>query len=172
MNVVKNYWLVVDRIRIPDAVDVINNHMKIYHAELLFSGTMYDYMLEQSPLLINLGHDRQVLESWKRLESFDSSSIIFEIDSNVDENKIIEHLQSLLQVRIEKSPFLLRYYTSNFWLKFSHQLNEMDINTLLGEANAIYWIDQDSQLNMLSSTIRCSDTESISYSLTSTVFKQ
>ncbi|MEK6213356.1 MAG: DUF4123 domain-containing protein, partial [Vibrio fluvialis] len=59
-----NYWLVVDTIRIPDAISVIANEMKVEQAIVLFAGSDFDYLKDKSPLVLNIGSNSAVLEQW------------------------------------------------------------------------------------------------------------
>ncbi|HHB0951752.1 TPA: DUF4123 domain-containing protein, partial [Vibrio cholerae] len=102
-----NYWLVVDTIRIPDAISVITNKMKVEQAIVLFAGSDFDYLQDKSPLLLNIGSHSAVLEKWLTLPNFDSSSVIFELDSRHDGFEFTEYLQSLLQVKIDNKACFL-----------------------------------------------------------------
>ncbi|WP_038174620.1 DUF4123 domain-containing protein [Vibrio pacinii] len=168
---VANYWLVVDTIRIPDAINVLTRNMVVQQAIVLFAGSDFDYLNDQSPLVVNLGSDKAVLDKWLTLPYFDSSSVIFELDASQDGSAFNEHLQSLLQVKIDNKACFLRFYTNAFWNQTASQLNDIDIVTLLGSAQAIHWVNHAHQRQTLHhSPIK--PEQSQPFTLTSPIFKQ
>ncbi len=169
-----NYWLIVDTVRIPDAINILNQHMAVEQALPLFAGSDFDYLLESSPLVVNLGHHASVLETWQTLPYFDSSSIILELELNQSSEALMTHLQSLLQVYINQETFLLRFYSNTLWNKVASSLNEADIITLSGPARAIYWMDETHTVQYLYQphTAQSRFEQTPPYSLTSPVFKQ
>ncbi|MGT0150346.1 hypothetical protein ACT691_16550 [Vibrio metschnikovii] len=54
----------VDTVRIPDAMEVVNQHFTVQYASPLFAGSEFSHLLELSPLLIHIGHDASVRERW------------------------------------------------------------------------------------------------------------
>ncbi|MDE1222122.1 DUF4123 domain-containing protein [Vibrio aestuarianus] len=168
---VVNYWLVVDTIRIPDAIDVLTRNMAVQQAIVLFAGSDFDYLNDQSPLVVNLGSDKTALDKWLTLPYFDSSSVIFELDASQDGSAFSEHLQSLLQVKIDNKACFLRFYTNVFWNQAASQLNDIDIATLLGSAQAIHWVNHARQRQTLHhSPIQPEQSQPLT--LTSPIFKQ
>nr|WP_241739413.1 DUF4123 domain-containing protein [Vibrio parahaemolyticus] len=169
-NAALNYWLVVDTIRIPDAIDVLKANIAIQQALPLYAGSDFDYALEQSPFVVNLGADRAAALSCLSLAGFDSSAVIFEIDASCHVDALMFHLQSLLVVFVDKKRIYLRFYTPPFWETFATALVDNDIRTLLGPAHAIHCISSTHQQQSLSRP----DGESAipPYTLTSPIFKQ
>lgn len=165
-----NYWLVVDTIRIPDAISVIAKHMPIEQAAVLFAGSDFDYLKDKSPLVMNLGSEGAVFDKWLKLPYFDSSSVIFELDASQDGSAFIEYLQSLLQVKIDNKACFLRFYTNAFWNQTASQLNDIDITTLLGPAQAIHWVDEAHQRQTLQHSPVQFEHPQI-FNLTSPIFK-
>lgn len=165
-----NYWLVVDTIRIPDAISVIANEMKVEQAIVLFAGSDFDYLKDKSPLVLNIGSNSAVLEQWLTLPNFDSSSVIFELDSRYDGFEFTDYLQSLLQVKVDSKACFLRFYTNAFWNQTASQLNDIDIATLLGPAQAIHWVDTAHNKQILHYPVQVSE-PSQAFNLTSPIFK-
>ncbi|MBY7808312.1 DUF4123 domain-containing protein [Vibrio fluvialis] len=165
-----NYWLVVDTIRIPDAISVIANEMKVEQAIVLFAGSDFDYLKDKSPLVLNIGSNSAVLEQWLTLPNFDSSSVIFELDSRYDGFEFTDYLQSLLQVKVDSKACFLRFYTNAFWNQTASQLNDIDIATLLGPAQAIHWVDTAHNKQILHYPVQVSESFQ-AFNLTSPIFK-
>ncbi|MDA0385195.1 DUF4123 domain-containing protein [Vibrio owensii] len=170
INATLNYWLVVDTIRIPDAIDVLKDNIAIQQALPLYAGSDFDYALEQSPFVVNLGTDRTAALSCLSLTGFDSSAVIFEIDSSCHVDALMFHLQSLLVVLVDKRRIYLRFYTPPFWEAFAASLTDADIRTLLGPAHAVHWVNSAYQYQSLSRPEGESGTPP--YALNSPIFKQ
>lgn len=96
-----NYWLLVDTVRIPDAYTIINKEILIKESVPLFQGCNFEYLLDQSPLLINLGQDKSILDKWKSLPYFDSSSVMFAVNETVDTSTLLSHLHKLLIIQVD-----------------------------------------------------------------------
>ncbi len=170
MNSTLNYWLVVDTVRIPDAIDVLKNNITIEQALPLYAGSDFSYALEQSPFVVNLGADREAALSCLSLNGFDSSAVIFEIDTSCHIDTLMTHLQSLLVVLVDKKRIYLRFYAPSFWETFAASLTDTDIRTLLGPTHAVHWVNSAYQYQSLSRP----DGESATppYALNSPIFKQ
>lgn len=136
-----NFWLVVDTTRIPDALNKVMEMVNIEQIMPLYAGSNFDYLIDQSPLVINLGSDDTILEKWRTCPLFDSSSVIFIMNADVDQYQLLEHLQALLTVKIKQTEFLFRFYTNVLWLQVGSDLNQDDMNTILGPTSRLYWVD-------------------------------
>ncbi|EIO4563426.1 DUF4123 domain-containing protein [Vibrio parahaemolyticus] len=168
MNGSLNYWLVVDTIRLPDAIEVLKRQYALEHVLPLFANSSFEYALDKSPMVVNLGTERSIALSALSLKGFDSSAVIFEVSGHIQAESLLAHLQSLLLVNINQQPTFLRFYTRVFWDKYASALNDADKNTLLGVAKAVDWMSASHQ--------RCSisrpDGKKVvpPYSLTSSIF--
>ncbi|MGR5240964.1 DUF4123 domain-containing protein [Photobacterium damselae] len=145
-----NYWLLVDTVRIPDAFSIIQDAIDISDYTSLFQGCDFEYLIEQSPLLINLGNNFEALEFWGKLDYFNSSSIMLEVGQGINDDTLIEHLQKLLIVSISGKKMLFRYYTNVIWEQIDvESLVPQDIYTLLGPVNRLFWLTQNNKLSQL-----------------------
>lgn len=165
-----NYWLIVDVIRLPDAVEVLTQHLALEQVIPLYAGTMFDSVLEFSPILMNLGSSRQTALSCFTLKGFDSSAVVFEVSDHIHADAFLAHLQSLLIVNIGRHPMMLRFYTNAFWEAYAQDLNDSDKLLLLGEASAVNWLSSNQRLQILSRPEGRNVTPP--YALTSSIFKQ
>ena len=134
-----DYWLVVDTIRIPDAMEIVRQTTPIHYSLQLFSGDKLEHLIEHSPLVLNLGADEAALECLS-LKYFDSSSVIFELPQQCDELAFLQHLQAVFLANIGQTPSMLRFYTNAFWQPIYQDLISEDVNTLLGPTNAVTWL--------------------------------
>ena len=109
------YWLLVDTLRVQDAYTQIIETLVIKNSVPLFKGSDFDYLLEQSPLLVELGPDTDVLNKWLSLPFLNINSVIFKVDENVHQDELLSHLQALLIAYIDGHKMLFRYYTNAMW---------------------------------------------------------
>lgn len=173
-----NFWIVVDTVRIPDALKQLKAVINLDTVLPLYAGSDFDYLIDQSPLLINLGSNDSVLDKWRSLSLFDSSSVVITLNKNIDAYELLNHLQNLLSVKIEQTAFLFRFYVNHIWEQAENKLNEQDIHTILGPANGLYWVDGSQQVHSFhqqstydEENVRKSLLET-PYRLTSSIFKQ
>lgn len=163
-----NYWLVVDTIRLPDAIEVLKRKFVLERVLPLFANSSFEYALDKSPMVVNLGSERSMALSALSLMGFDSSAVIFEVSDHIQPESLLIHLQSLLLVNINQHSTFLRFYTRVFWDNYASALNDADKNTLLGFASAVDWVSASHQRRSLSRP----DGERAMppYSLTSSIF--
>lgn len=168
MNASLHYWLVVDTIRLPDAIDALKRKYALERVLPLFANSSFEYALDKSPMVVNLGSERAMALSVLSLTGFDSSAVIFEVSDHIQAESLLAHLQALLLVNINQHPTFLRFYTQVFWDKYASALNDADKNTLLGVAKAVYWMSASHQRCSLS---RPDGERAVPpYSLTSSIF--
>ncbi|PST95996.1 UDP-N-acetylmuramyl peptide synthase [Photobacterium iliopiscarium] len=169
-----NYWLLVDTVRIPDAYTIINKEILIKESVPLFQGCNFEYLLDQSPLLINLGQDKSILDKWKSLPYFDSSSVMFAVNETVDTSTLLSHLHKLLIIQVDGKKMLFRYYTNALWNQIENkELMLQDIAILLGPAQAWYWINNEQQIQSIKQeNIHYQLGKTDSYALLSACFTQ
>ncbi|MGF1911827.1 DUF4123 domain-containing protein [Vibrio kasasachensis] len=165
-----NFWLVVDTVRIPDALDIVRKEISIEQGLRLFAGSDLDYLIDQSPWVLNLGSEPSALQCLS-LPDFSSSSVVFELSQYCDETTFLTHLQSVLLANIESHPCLLRFYTSAFWQPIKNQLNEADLNTLLGPTTSVVWRDNANQQQQIIQREMQKVLPATPYVLTSDIFK-
>ncbi|WP_186294833.1 DUF4123 domain-containing protein [Vibrio algivorus] len=172
-----NFWIVVDTVRIPDALKQLKMIAVLETVLPLYAGSDFDYLIEQSPLVINLGSDGTILEKWRTWSLFDSSSVIFTMDAEVDQYQLLDHLQALLTVKIEQTEFLFRFYTNVLWQQVAADLNHEDMATILGPASRLYWVDSSQNVQSFHKVhdkekMQEKADETRPYHLTSSIFKQ
>ena len=142
-----NYWLVVDTLRITQAIKKVTDSFDVKKAMPLYAGTQLSYLNEFSPHVFNVGSEKSVLQVWSALEHFDTSSVMFYVDSEQGADFLV-HLQNLLIVNIDRTPTFLRFYTRSFWQAHSMKLTPQDVNTLLGVSSAVYWHENEELKSM------------------------
>ncbi|KJF99852.1 hypothetical protein UB35_20410 [Photobacterium angustum] len=171
-----NYWLLVDTVRIPDAFLIVNNAFSIEQNIALFKGCDFEYLIDQSPLLVNLGQDKSALDKWKAMPYFDSSSVMFAVDASVETNTLLNHLQKLLIIQVDGKKMLFRYYTNVMWEQIESdqcKVSPQDLATLLGPAKALYWTDEEQHIKSIQQeNIHFQYSPTGHYALVSTCFKQ
>ncbi|MFH0265071.1 DUF4123 domain-containing protein [Vibrio rumoiensis] len=167
-----NFWIVVDTVRIPDALKQLKTITVLDTVLPLYAGSDFDYLIDQSPLLINLGLNDSVLDKWSTLPLFDTSSVIFALEQNMDGYVLLNHLQNLLSVKIDQTAFLFRFYVNSIWEQVANELNEQDIHTILGPARALYWADSALKIQSFSQQYIKPSLLDTPYHLTSSIFKQ
>jgi hypothetical protein len=150
------YWLLVDTLRVQDVYTQIIETLVIKNSVPLFKGSDFDYLLEQSPLLVELGPDTDVLNKWLSLPFLNINSVIFKVDENVHQDELLSHLQALLIAYIDGHKMLFRYYTNAMWCdvkKNKMELDPLDLIVLLGPAQSFYWVDDKQQIQSISRTL-------------------
>lgn len=170
-----NFWIVVDIVRIPDALKQLKAVINLDTVLPLYAGSDFDYLIDQSPLLINLGSNDSVLDKWRSLSLFDSSSVVITLNKNIDAYELLNHLQNLLSVKIEQTAFLFRFHVNSLWEQVAHVLNDKDIDTILGPSSGLYWIDSAQQVRSFhqqSTSYQQHSLPEVPYHLTSSIFKQ
>ncbi|GAB2660107.1 DUF4123 domain-containing protein [Vibrio panuliri] len=133
-----NYWLIIDTVRVPDALEVLSQFAPFQNVFRLFATANLQHLIEHSPLVLNLGTDKAVLECLS-FEDFDTSSVVFALDEQCDEEGFLVHLQQLFLAHIDSKPSVLRFYSGSFWQPIYQDLDDDDISTLLGPARAVIW---------------------------------
>ncbi|MGO2343115.1 DUF4123 domain-containing protein [Vibrio litoralis] len=168
-----NFWIAVDTVRIPGALKQLKTIAELDTVLPLYAGSDFDYLIDQSPLLINIGSNESVLDKWRILPLFDSSSVVLTLNKNTDAYELLNHLQNLLSVSIDQTAFLFRFYVNSIWEQVASELNEQDIHTILGPASGLYWVDDSQQIHSFHQQ-STSDKENAEtpYRLTSSIFKQ
>ena len=111
----ETYWLIVDTIRVKDAEIMVRKAFDIKNSIPLFKGCQFEHLLPQSPLLVELGPDTDVLNKWLSLPFLNINSVIFKVDENVHQDELLSHLQALLIAYIDGHKMLFRYYTNAMW---------------------------------------------------------
>ena len=165
-----DYWLIVDTVRIPDVMDVLREKASIKRSLRLFAGSDLEHLIEQSPLIINLGQTPDIRQ-YLSLPGFSSSSVVFELSQECDEKKSLTHWQTLLLANIESHPCLLRFYTPAFWQPIKNELNDADLKTLLGPSTSVIWINENGQLEQVIQREKQEALPKTPYILTSEIFK-
>lgn len=138
-----HYWLLVDAVRISDAAQLIQEHFSIQQILPLYAGTPFDYLLEQSPYLVNMGADIANVETWRTLSYFDTSSVIFAVDDKTCADDFITHLQSMLKIEVAGQVLCLRFQSQRFWDAVLAQANMDDITQCLGPSKGVCWFNSD-----------------------------
>lgn len=167
------YWLVIDTVRIPDAMEVVNQHFTVQYASPLFAGSEFSHLLELSPLLIHIGHDASVRERWPFLVRghFSSSAVLCHVPESVSSNQLLTHWHSILQVTLNHQRYFIRPYSPMFWRNHAAQLNQDDQSILLGPIQALEWINAQQQVqSVLNPALEVKQTSP--YTLTSPVFNE
>ncbi|MFH0256626.1 DUF4123 domain-containing protein [Vibrio rumoiensis] len=167
-----NFWIVVDTVRIPDALKQLKTIAVLDTVLPLYAGSNFDYLIDQSPLLINLGSNDSVLDKWSTQLLFDSSSVIFALEQNMDGYVLLNHLQNLLSVKIDQTAFLFRFYVNSIWEQVANELNEQDIHAILGPASGLYWVDRVLKVQSFHKQDTGQSLPETPYHLTSSIFKQ
>lgn len=168
-NVTMEYWLVVDTLRVPNAMDAIKSHLPVQQAFALYAGSAFDYALDKSPMVVDLGSHREVALSCLSLPGFATSAVVFDVAESVSVDKWRSHLQSILLVDIDRQPIMVRFYTDAFWEAYALGLNDSDKRVLLGEASAVNWLSSNQRLQTLSRPE--GENATPPYALTSSIFK-
>jgi hypothetical protein len=147
VNISPQYWIVVDAVRLPDAMDALTSASLVVQAWPLFEQSDFEHLIEQSPWVVNIGQDKSQLTSCFTLPGFDSSAVAFELDERHSVEALRHHMHALLLPYIDNKPTFLRFYAPTFWRPISEQLNPKDVVTLLGPASAVFWMSNTGQLN-------------------------
>ncbi len=170
LTTVPNYWLVIDMVRVPDALALLSQQVVIEQVYPLYAGSSFSYALELSPMLVNVGSDRDRALSTLSLPDIHSSAVLFEVSGETEMATFIAHLQAMLLVYVNNQQRFTRFYTNEFWDANALALNEKDKCTLLGSADTVYWLSSVKQCQSLSRPD--GDRPSAPYYLTSPIFKQ
>ncbi|HBC3509025.1 TPA: DUF4123 domain-containing protein [Vibrio parahaemolyticus] len=168
-NVMMKHWLVVDTLRVPNAMDVLNSHLSVEQAFALYAGSAFDYALDKSPMVLDLSRHRETALSCLSLPGFATSAVVFEVAESVPVDEWIAHLKSLLVVDIDRQPMMVRFYSPAFWEAYAQGLNDSDKRVLLGEASAVHWLSDNQQIHTLSRPE--GERMTPPYVLTSSIFK-
>ncbi|ELU8562365.1 DUF4123 domain-containing protein [Vibrio parahaemolyticus] len=168
-NKTMKYWLVVDTLRVPDAMDVLKSHCSVEQAFALYAGSALDYALDKSPMVVDLGSHREASLSCLLLPGFATSAVVFDVTESVSAQKWRSHLQSISLVEIDRQPMMVRFYTDAFWEAYAQGLNDSDKRVLLGDASAVNWLSSNQRLQTLSRPE--GENATPPYALTSSIFK-
>ncbi|ROV57590.1 DUF4123 domain-containing protein [Vibrio ponticus] len=163
-----NFWLIVDTVRIPNALDLVRESSVIQSSMNLFACSELEHLIEQSPLVLNLGPESHVLECLF-LQDLDSSAVVYEVSKLCDELTLLQHLQSVFLANIHLTPCILRFYTGKFWQSIFQDLNSEDLKTLLGPANTAIWVS-DGELRHMSQDLHDNALPEKPYVLASDIF--
>lgn len=143
------YYMVVDRVRVPDIEEFVYRHEANPDIKFLFKGSPLEHILELSPVMINYSGAVELADAWKNDFAIRSSSVVFAVDKNIDEYEVFAHLQSLLTVQVQGVPKLLRFYSSHLWQSVNNQLVDDDVQSLLGPCQSVYWVTDDRNVTSL-----------------------
>lgn len=152
INPDESLWLVIDKIRVPNILQQLQQQGFDGNITELFAGSAFDYMLAQSPILVPIKQHSALLSWWQSQPIFNSSSVLFSAPVDIDDATLVAHLQQLLIVHIQGRPILLRYYAGEFWQSLAPHISAEDIDVLLGPFTHLYWLDKQLQRHDLSHT--------------------
>lgn len=155
------YYLVVDRVRVPDIEEFVYQHEPNPNVKRLFLSSPLEHLLEWSPVVINFGGSAKLMSTLRDDFALRSSSVILVADQTVDELLVFSHLQSLLTVLISNTPVLFRFYSSQLWQKVSQHIDDVDLTSLLGPCHSILWISEQRQVEELKHPTSPSNAEAL-----------
>ena len=141
------HWLLMDTVRVKEFLKLIyqDNSEPEYYS--IFRNTEFDYLMDHSPVLVKINLDGKLHTLWQEDRLLTTSAILLSTSEKLEPKDLLTHLYNLMRVQVNQETLLLRYYTRDLWLALEGQLEDQDINTLLGPMSAISWINQDDQVS-------------------------
>ncbi|RQW65084.1 DUF4123 domain-containing protein [Vibrio viridaestus] len=135
-DVIKQYYLVLDRIRAEDAPKVCAQAGIEYQA--LYLGTAWQPQMDNSPIWIKISPEDAVWKKWSNDPLWASSGILFEFDETADEQNILASLKNNITVFSDDHRLLFfRFYSPRVLSMVLPNFNEGNIASLCGVANRI-----------------------------------
>ncbi|SJL84376.1 DUF4123 domain-containing protein [Vibrio palustris] len=166
-------WLVVDKVRVPDIEDLAYTYLPDLTLVHLFAGTPYEHLNEVGPVAIKYTAQKDFDSKLVDDSQFHSSCVLFSTNTPVEQEVLIEHLQALHYVVIDDSPLFFRFYSVMMWDSInSADINEVDIDTILGPFNSLSWISNSNKKTIFKKGKDKDNKINYPYLLTSKVFKE
>ena len=143
------HWLLMDTVRLKEFLKLIyqDNSEPEYYS--IFRNTEFDYLMDHSPVLVKVNLDGKLHTLWQEDRLLSTSAILLSTSEQLEPKDLLAHLYNLMRVQVNQETLLLRYYTRDLWLALEGQLEDQDINTLLGPMSAISWINQEDQVSKI-----------------------
>ncbi len=143
------HWMLIDATRVPGASQQAYQHEEQPELRKLFQGSNFEYLNDQSPVLFSLVAHSTLIKHWCQSPLWRSSAVVFSLSAGVGIDLLTQHLQNLMRVNIQGKVMLFRCYNNAIWMDVADQLSEADINTLLGPAEGLSWVDDAQTIQSL-----------------------
>ncbi|MBF9003443.1 DUF4123 domain-containing protein [Vibrio nitrifigilis] len=166
-------WMVVDKIRVPDIEELAYRYLPDLELTQLFLGTPYEHLNEIGPVAFKYTAVKEFEMLLSKENDIRTSSVLFSVAEEKDQEMLIQHLQALHYVIVDDSPMFFRFYSVPTWDGLTiDQLTENDINTVLGPFDSLSWIGEGLIVNTIKRKLNNKNKEmKFPYKLTSEIFK-
>ncbi|NRD72202.1 DUF4123 domain-containing protein [Shewanella sp. VB17] len=143
------HWILVDTLRVPNAMQKAYEHEALPELRKLFQNSQFEYLLDQSPVLFNISANSSLLPILTTSFAWRSSAVIFSVPNSTSIELLTEHLINLMTVNMLDKPMLFRCYNNAVWMQVANKLNAADINSLLGPAVGLSWVNEQGAIESL-----------------------
>ncbi|MEZ8027536.1 hypothetical protein A1OW_04040 [Enterovibrio norvegicus] len=135
-DLIPNYVLVVDALRVKDATAFATTHEKPWF--FLYDNTPWKAQRQNSPVCITVTKDDALWSLWQNNSLWASSAVLFEFDSAIPQENRIDTLQKLITVNSQDGRlFLLRFYSPNTLSFLMAHLSNDEKQIFFGTADAV-----------------------------------
>ena len=160
------YWLVIDRLRQPDALKTLYERLTQPQVACLYDQTEYAPLREQSPLIVTLHGTGagELLADYRAGQLWPDAALL--VEGPLSDEELMSQLRSLVTVNLpDRLPSLFRFYSPGVMTRLRPALTESEVSRLLGPATAWTWFDESQRVQMVNPAPRTDQTETVTLSL-------
>ncbi len=143
LNHLFKHYLIVDAVRVPDIQTLAYQHEPAPDLKLLYAHSPLEHLAEASPVVFTFTGEQSLVALLEDDVVLRSSSVVVSFIPSKDEREILDHLRSLMIVKINNHLTLFRFYSAAFWEQVKNDIQQQDIDTILGPLSQLCWCRDD-----------------------------